>query len=154
MRWTGSCNRIVCFVCFVSLMGPAIAAEQGEIIRTLSDADAERLARTIDPKVETLGQGSYRLIVAGSKCLLISRGDNVQFYAGFKLRRRRATLATINGWNASKRYSRAYIDKDGDPVVESDLDLSGGVSPRAVEEFLKTWRTVVPMFKTHIGFSD
>ena len=53
------------------------------------------------------------------------------------------TLATVNEWNQNNSLSRAYVDKDGSAVLESDLILSGGVTHENVEMFIKTFRDSV-----------
>ena len=53
------------------------------------------------------------------------------------------TLATVNEWNQLNSFSRAYIDKAGDAVLESDLILGGGVTRESVELFVKTYRDSV-----------
>lgn len=50
------------------------------------------------------------------------------------------TLAKINAWNKSKKFSRSYLDDDGDPVLQLDLELDGGVTMDRVADFLKTCR--------------
>lgn len=37
-------------------------------------------------------------------------------------------------------YSSSYIDKDGDPVLELDLNLEGGVTEKRIVDFLLTSR--------------
>jgi hypothetical protein len=53
------------------------------------------------------------------------------------------TLATVNEWNQTHNITRAYVDKDGSAVLESDLIISGGVTRADVEEFIKTYRDMV-----------
>lgn len=74
--------------------------------------------------------------------------ESIQAYAGFKSDK--ANLSKINDWNRSKRYSRAYIDKDGDPVIELDLDLVGGVTPARFVDFVKTVRVSVVQYMKHV----
>jgi Putative bacterial sensory transduction regulator len=50
------------------------------------------------------------------------------------------TLATVNEWNQKNSFSRAYVDKDGNAVLENDFILTGGVSSDSVELFVKTFR--------------
>ena len=50
------------------------------------------------------------------------------------------TLATANEWNKTKRYSRTYLNEDGNPCLELDLDLVGGVSKERILGFLTTCR--------------
>ncbi|MFW8566909.1 YbjN domain-containing protein [Orrella sp. 11846] len=66
----------------------------------------------------------------------MNRGSSLQFYAGFTMDK--VSSRKLNEWNANRRYSRTYTDDDGDPVIELDLDLEGGVSQARILDFLKT----------------
>ena len=58
-----------------------------------------------------------------------------------------------NAWNKDHRFSRAYVDEEGNIWLESELDLSGGVSLVAVRAFLGLFRDhSLPDFMAHIGF--
>lgn len=46
----------------------------------------------------------------------------IQFYAGFS-DLKNIELSKINEWNKTRRFARAYIDNEGDPVIEMDVDL-------------------------------
>lgn len=65
-------------------------------------------------------------------------GSNTQFHVSFA--NCNATLERVNAWNRTKRYSRTYLDDEGDPHLELDLDLEGGVTRERVADFLKTCR--------------
>jgi hypothetical protein len=43
------------------------------------------------------------------------------------------TPIVTNEWNQSNRFSRAYVDKDGNATIEDDLILSGGVTRENVQ---------------------
>jgi len=128
---------------------PSARAESGEIIKDLSATSAERILEALKIEYSEVKPGIYSFNLGGYKTLLFNKGKNIQFYASFK---KKTTLGRINDWNSSKRYTRAYLDKDGDPVLEADLDLEGGVSYGALAEFIKTWVTSVKLFTQHIGF--
>ncbi|WP_301336002.1 YbjN domain-containing protein [Thermus scotoductus] len=52
-----------------------------------------------------------------------------------------------------RRFSRAFLDEEGTVWVESDLDLTGGVSLGAVRAFLDLFaEEILPDFMDHIGF--
>ncbi|KOX90210.1 hypothetical protein BVI061214_01398 [Thermus aquaticus] len=58
-----------------------------------------------------------------------------------------------NTLNKDHRFSRAYGDEEGNIWLESELDLSGGVSLGAVGAFLELFRDhSLPDFMAHIGF--
>ncbi|WP_024119306.1 YbjN domain-containing protein [Thermus thermophilus] len=52
----------------------------------------------------------------------------------------------------SKLFSRAYLDEDGDPVLEADLDLEGGVTNGAIRALLENFRDSMREFIGWIGF--
>jgi putative serine protease PepD len=81
----------------------------------------------------------------GYKVTLATQATNLMLYSGFNVK---VDLATVNGWNQKNRFSRAYLDTEGDPVVESDLDLSGGVTKEGVEAFIKQFRITVSGYVT------
>ena len=53
--------------------------------------------------------------------------ESLQLYAAFSVDNKIA-LSTVNDWNYNYRFAKVYLDDDLDPVIESDLDLSGGVA--------------------------
>lgn len=84
-------------------------------------------------------------------CAAHKRCKTVQFYAGF--RHGGVSFERINAWNARNRFGRAYIDDEGDPRMEMDVNLDpGGVNPGLFRETLDTWTGLVAAFKDHIGF--
>lgn len=65
-------------------------------------------------------------------------GKAIQFHSSFS--DGNATLKKVNEWNRTKRFSRTYLDDDGDPHLELDLDMEGGVTVARLLDFLKTCR--------------
>jgi hypothetical protein len=65
-------------------------------------------------------------------------GKAIQFHSSFS--DGNATLKKVNEWNRTKRFSRTYLDDDGDPHLELDLDMDGGVTVARLLDFLKTCR--------------
>ncbi|MCC7053147.1 MAG: YbjN domain-containing protein [Gemmatimonadaceae bacterium] len=85
----------------------------------------------------------------GSKIVFFISGQTMQAYFG--LRGTSANVNTINEWNKSKRFGRAYIDTDGDPCVELDFDLEGGVSDESVKVWFDTVTAIVRSFRAHVS---
>lgn len=65
--------------------------------------------------------------------------------------KRPPSLHEVNAWNYEARFTRAYLDEAGVPVLESDLDLAGGVTRGAVAEFIRTYLGALVGF---LGFLD
>lgn len=131
------------------MASPPVRAQGADIITELSTARAEQVLKDLKLDFNLVNPGTYRFNVAGYKVLFFNKGNNVQLYASFK---KTVTLTLINDWNRAKRYTRAYLDKDGDACLESDLDLEGGVSQGAIAELFKTWTTSLALFVAHIDF--
>lgn len=75
--------------------------------------------------------------------------EDLNFYAGFLSK---PDLGTINTWNRDKRFSRAYLDAEGDAVIEMDLDLVQGVTPEYLASQFALWPQIIRQFTDHIGY--
>ena len=51
----------------------------------------------------------------------------------------RLTARDMNEWNKNYRLSRAYLDHEGDPVLEADLLANAGINHRIISEFVKVF---------------
>lgn len=56
------------------------------------------------------------------------------------------TSARINDWNREKRFGKAYLDSDGDPVITMDVNLDYGVTIRNFEDTADWWRIAATGF--------
>ncbi len=128
---------------FAVLAGPsAVRAESGVIdtlgVESITEAlKSEGYAAATDNP----GDGMESTVVwklDGSKCgiMLYDEGHSIQFYVCFS--GTSATLDKVNEWNRSKRFSRSYLDEEGDPCLELDLDLAGGITKDRLVDYFKT----------------
>ena len=85
----------------------------------------------------------------GSKIVFFISGQTMQAYFG--LRGTSANVNIINEWNKTKRFGRAYIDAEGDPCVELDYDLEGGVSDDSIKVWFDTVTAIVKSFRAHVS---
>lgn len=101
---------------------------------------------------------SFRMKVndANSLVLFMNCDDNhancktLQFYIGYSASDA-VNAGRINDWNREKRFSRAYIDSSGDPVMEMDLDLDFAGLPREnVTEAFNLWAALTSSFSSFI----
>jgi hypothetical protein len=69
---------------------------------------------------------------AGAQC------TQIELYAGFT-GTPHIPLTRINGWNARTRFARAFLDEQGDPALQMDLSLEGGLSAANLKDVLETW---------------
>jgi hypothetical protein len=68
-------------------------------------------------------------------------GDSLKFSIGF--RSAKANAEDIDRWHRENRSSRTFIDSEGDPVLEMDLSLEGGVREGRIVDFLDACPTVL-----------
>lgn len=121
-----------------------IAALQSGGYKAALDKDS-----TGDPRIKSAATGS-NFVVNFYGCEKNVRCKTLTFYAGWT--GSKATIGDMNEWNKVKRFSRGYIDKDGDPVMEFDLDLDdGGMSSALFIDNVEFWEASMGAFKKHIG---
>ena len=56
----------------------------------------------------------------------------------------------INEWNRDKRFAKAYIDNEDDPVLEMDVNLRHGVPRANLEDTIDWWRISLERFKSEV----
>jgi hypothetical protein len=101
-----------------------------------------------DPKIES-ASGGYQFVVFFYGCSHTPRCSSVQFYSGWHVDGG-FKIEDINIWNRSKRFGKAYVDKEKDPNIEMDLDLEHGATTEALKNDLETWDLVVSGFSKWI----
>ncbi len=132
---------------------PGNSDEQGGVISHFSNQEMERfLDDYTGGNYEDRGDGAYRFQMLGCDVMVFNNGINMQLYSGYVMDS--VSYRAINEWNAGKRFSRAYLDLDEDPILESDLDLEGGSSVGAVKEFFRTYELSLSAFTKHIGWQE
>lgn len=57
------------------------------------------------------------------------------------------TIDDVNRWNAEKRFGKAYIDSDGEPVMEMAVNLDFGLSRKNMEDNFAWWQHVIKSFR-------
>jgi hypothetical protein len=130
----------------LSVAGPLSAQQVRENI------DAQQLNGLLRDKgmTGTINErGNIVVESGGKKIVYFIQGQTMQAYYG--LRGTSANVQSVNEWNKSKRFGRAYIDADGDPCVELDYDLEGGVSDASIKVWFDTVNSIVSAFRTHVS---
>ena len=122
-----------------------IVADHAQVQSALQDAGF---------RAEIEGEGADRFISSGSSGYnfgVFFYGCNdageecktVQFYAAFTPTKK-PTLKQMNEYAMNHRWGRVYIDAEGDPVIEMDVDLEdGGMSPELFKDNIEYWAAVM-----------
>ena len=149
---------IITLLLAVFVNGNAQAASYA-IYKTLTGKQLAQLMQKfgVDPDLTIYeGQDSvedYPIIpwIIDDQTTLVNVADNgtrIEFYVYLETKHQNI-LERVNEWNKNRFYSRSHVDDDGDPVLELELDLAGGVTEARIEDFFKTclrsyrdWRSV------------
>jgi len=89
-----------------------------------------------------------QLFVPGSGIVTAYR--NLQFYSGFDPGLFSVSCTKVNEWNAGHRGARAYVNGDGNAILEADLYIDTGVTVETVLEFIQRYYTTLEMFKNYL----
>jgi len=88
----------------------------------------------------------YKAIFHG--CDEGKRCDDIVLWAGWS--GSKAGLDEVNEWNRTKRYGRAYIDNEGDPILEMAINLDYGVTYRNLEDSFNWWTKILSSFQDEV----
>ena len=132
------------------------AQDPGTIVRALQDSGYTAQLGTDkvgDPMI-TSGVGGTTFQIFFYNCTDNRECATVTFHSGYDLRDP-VTLDRINEWNRSKRFGRAHLDGEDDPILEMDVDLDdGGLSTLLFIDNIEFWSSVLGDFERFIGFRD
>ena len=136
------------FAALLLVAAPAPAADD-DVVTKMTAGKIERIMNSFNDvkNFKELDDGLYSFETAGLKVVVSNKGETMQLFAGFN---GKATLSRINEWNRTKRFCRAYNSEKGEPCLESDLELTGGVTEKNVKEWMKTYVVCLKAFKKHI----
>jgi len=82
-------------------------------------------------------------------------GENcaaIRLYLGFAMREK-PSIDRVNAFNRQTKDVRAYLDEEGDPAIEMDIPLSGGVSPAYLTGRILAWRQAVQGYQGYLGLA-
>lgn len=122
---------------------PSVAAQ--EVMQEVSTEQLQAMLESMGYDVERPKEDLLQFAIEGHTAIIVNKRTNFQLYSYFE-KQKKVDLKRLNEWNASKRFSRAYLDKDGDAVIEWDVDLEGGTTAGALKESIRTYRVGVMTF--------
>lgn len=123
---------------------PRVAAQ--DVVSEVSTEQLQQMLESMGYEVEQPKEDVLQFAIEGHTAIIINKKTNIQFYSFFEKKKKKLDLKKVNEWNATKRFSRVYIDRDGDAVIEWDVDLEGGTTAGALKESIRTYRMGVMTF--------
>ena len=116
-----------------------------ELIKILKE-DGFRAVELSDDRV-------IKLKVDGqSYVLYVYDDDDLQMYYG--LTGYSVTAGNMNTWNRTRRASRAYLDHDNDPILESDLLANAGFAPEQFTKWVSVFLSSSQSFRQFLSEND
>jgi hypothetical protein len=133
---------------------PASAAAAGELRADAALTTDEALVQLLQSlgisEVTVLESGKILFRIEDIAMALFRFPDgDLQLYYG--VGGVRCPFEPINDWNKEHRHSRAYLDDEQDPVIESDLLSDGGMSQEKLEMFVRTFQMSAAQFLELLG---
>lgn len=129
-------------VTLLAVLAFTVAAQAGDkdVIESVTRNDVQKLLESegFSVSVDEDGDLLWKLEGYNTWMFVAKDGESLQFYAPFG--DGNATLKKVNTWNQTRRYSRSYLDDEGDPRLELDLDMAGGVTVARIKDFFLTCR--------------
>ncbi len=153
MRATATAVSALLIMCGQAWAGPlpdgGVTADEvaarmraiGMPVEMASDKDGDPLIRSSLDEAKTS--------VWFYECNAKRRCHSIQFAAGWS--GVGTSASQIAEWNRTKRFGRAYLDRQGDPWVEMDVDLEHGATTEALANNITRWQLAMRTFKTYIG---
>ena len=146
----------VVLVCALSDAGSAKAAtisakepdKVAEIAKGYGSSSLEK-DNTGDPKIRGRMEGiGYSIYFYG--CKNNENCDSIQFSAGWDFpKENKLPLTAINEWNRTKRFGKAYLDREDNPRIEMSVPLAE-VPVDHLEKYFSWWGIALKGFKEHI----
>lgn len=142
---------VLCVAAGMALATPALAKNvtaDAKQIAALLKADGKTVeVKTTKDDVYVRVDSDYDYSIFTYGC--DNSGGNcksVQFYAAFNPKVS-PTLEAMNGYARDNRWGRIYLDKDGDPAIEMDVDLEkGGMSEALFIDNIAYWEAVIDKY--------
>jgi hypothetical protein len=109
------------------------------------------LGRAGYEKIEIDGDDDISITMHDYKVWVFVKGNE---YRNIQLRfaiRGNASLELINKWNRDRSYTKAYLNKDENPVLEMDIELTGGVTEERIKLGIATFSVGLEAFLKELG---
>uniref|UniRef100_B0T052 YbjN domain-containing protein n=1 Tax=Caulobacter sp. (strain K31) TaxID=366602 RepID=B0T052_CAUSK len=127
------------------MTGPEVAAwlQKGGYKAELTKDDGG------DPLINSAAEGqTFKIYFYDCKD---ARCKALQFSAGFDLKEP-LKYEKINEWNRKNRYLKAYLDDDGDPYVQYDINVNAGRTVSGLDDDFGVWTGMLGDFTKFIDW--
>lgn len=145
LGWISAACLVSC-LSFSALANNVAATDPAVLANIISGYGSANLTTNAsgNPRIESRIDGiRFNVIFYG--CTENTNCGSVQFTSSWK--KPGLSLEKINSWNRDKRFGKAYLDNEGDPVIEMDVNLRHGVSHNNFDDTVDFWNIVLRSFR-------
>jgi hypothetical protein len=121
-----------------------------EMVKRFSDEELVKILQAEGYNAVTVLEPGELLIKINGRSHVIFVEDDGDLRAYYGITGVKVSLQDVNTWNRTKRLSRAFLDDENDPVLESDLLANAGMTPKHVTEFLRVFADMTAAFHAFV----
>jgi hypothetical protein len=122
-------------------------ADTRKVVTRCTNSMFEDTVKELRYEFSVIADDTYRFEADGLKVVFINKKLDVQLYAVWD---EDVSIEHVNQFNQQMRFIRAYLDEDGDPVLEADLDFEGGVTQDSFERFIRLFVQLAESYSEHL----
>lgn len=161
------------------LIGGEAKADDGKIVKLIKDETAlkdnpnqkiyyglsskeikgilENTPLKFDQTQDDWGDPQFMIEAAGKEIIMFTykcksgKCEDLRLYTYWRTGGKAPDLRLMNKWNIEQRWTKSYIDKDNDIVLEVDLDIKDGITKQALLNMIEIYSNHVYKFSQYIG---
>lgn len=111
--------------------------QEKEVITYCNSTLMEKILGELEIEYQSQSANSYSIVLNEFNVVMTIEQGDLHLTCFFEVEK--ASLNRINDYNSEIRWGRAYIDADGDVVLESELSFTGGIGIEGINTFLATY---------------
>ncbi len=134
----------------LTMLASTVVLAAPELARRFSDAELVKILNAEGYNSVTILEPGQLLIKINGRSHVLFVEDDGDLRAYYGISGVKVSYQDVNTWNRTKRLSRAFLDNENDPVLESDLLANAGMSPKHVTEFLRVFADLAAAFHAFI----
>lgn len=125
------------------------AAAREALVDAFTDQQISDLLEVFGYTPRVVDDGSITFELGAARVMMFNHWDgDLQLY--YVMTGGSWDHRAVNDWNRTRRHSRAYIDSEGDLVLESDLLSLGGMTERQFASFVMLYEKTLELFVVEI----
>lgn len=144
--WLRQMGSVALVVAAAGLACGGVRADDAEVLKKIPPERMEQILKELGlafERVDQNGVTAFDFLLAAYPVRLFTDGSDLQMFAIYE---QKPDAKKINDWNRTRRFSRAFLNEEGNACLDCDLAYRGGTTPGAVKDFILVFRQSVEEF--------